>query len=123
MTDNTAEGHNGAHAARQTPPRYVRHSFIHRWLTKEPDPDVVVIDLRETYAVGPVIGLLDRLAAPVGCAWRTSEAARLIESLHGVGKQLSVEYSHTVRLLAAALEPPESPGPECTDSRDENQRE
>lgn len=41
--------------------RYVRSSFLYRWLTTEPDPDVIVIDLRETYTVGPVIRLLDRV--------------------------------------------------------------
>ena len=37
----------------------VRDSFLYRWLTAEPDPDVIVIDLRETWTVGPFIRLLD----------------------------------------------------------------
>lgn len=41
----------------------IRHSFTYRWLTAEPDPEVVVIDLRETWTVGPVLGLVERLAA------------------------------------------------------------
>lgn len=40
---------------------YVRGSYFYRWLTAEPDPDVIVIDLRETWTVGPFIAILDRL--------------------------------------------------------------
>ncbi|SFC41074.1 hypothetical protein SAMN05444422_10834 [Halobiforma haloterrestris] len=38
-------------------------SSLYRWLTAEPDPDVIVIDLRETWTVGPVIAILDRVVA------------------------------------------------------------
>lgn len=41
----------------------IRHSALYRWLTAEPDPDVIVIDLRETWTVGPVIAVLDWLIA------------------------------------------------------------
>jgi len=37
----------------------VRASFLYQWLTAEPDPEVIVIDLRETWTVGPVLRLLD----------------------------------------------------------------
>lgn len=36
-----------------------RQSFVYQWLTAEPDPDVIVIDLRETKIVGPILRLLD----------------------------------------------------------------
>lgn len=49
-------------AAGRTVGRWVRGSWLYRWLTKEPDPDVIVIDLRETWTVGPVIAVIDRLA-------------------------------------------------------------
>lgn len=39
---------------------YVAASFCYRWLTSEPDPDVVVIDLRETWSVGPALAVLER---------------------------------------------------------------
>jgi hypothetical protein len=45
--------------------RAVRASWLYRWLTAEPEPDVVVIDLRETVVVGPVLSLLDRLLGPL----------------------------------------------------------
>lgn len=41
--------------------RWVRGSAIYRWLTAEPDPDVIVIDLRETWTVGPFLRVLDRV--------------------------------------------------------------
>lgn len=40
---------------------FVRGSFLYRWLTAEPDPEVIVIDLRETWTVGPFISVLDYL--------------------------------------------------------------
>jgi hypothetical protein len=38
---------------------YVRGSYLYRWLTAEPEPEVIVIDLRETWTVGPFIAVLD----------------------------------------------------------------
>lgn len=41
--------------------RWIRSSFGYRWLTAEPEPEVVVIDLRDTFTVGPFLTLLDDL--------------------------------------------------------------
>ncbi|GCF14787.1 hypothetical protein Harman_27220 [Haloarcula mannanilytica] len=30
----------------------IKGSFCYRWLTKEPEPEVIVIDLRESYTAG-----------------------------------------------------------------------
>lgn len=38
----------------------IRGSWMYQWLTKEPEPDVIVIDLRETRTVGPVLKYLDQ---------------------------------------------------------------
>lgn len=46
---------DGAQRSLQT----VKASWLFRWLTDEPEPDVVVIDLRETVVVGPVLAVLD----------------------------------------------------------------
>ena len=89
--------------------RWTRQSYLYRWLTKEPEPDVVVIDLRETYTVGPVIALLDRLTPLLGRTWRGSRASHLVEHLRTSPKRRWVEKSRTLQLLAAALEPPEPP--------------
>lgn len=40
---------------------WIEASWLYRWLTAEPDPDVIVIDLRETLTVGPILAVLDRL--------------------------------------------------------------
>jgi len=37
----------------------VRNSALYQWLTAEPDPEVIVIDLRETWTVGPFIRILN----------------------------------------------------------------
>ncbi|SFH44737.1 hypothetical protein SAMN04488066_104121 [Halorubrum aquaticum] len=44
----------GSHVA-----AWVRSSAIYAWLTAEPDPEVIVIDLRETWTVGPFLKILD----------------------------------------------------------------
>lgn len=38
-----------------------RSSYAYRWLTTEPDPDVVVIDLEETLVLGPLLSTIDRV--------------------------------------------------------------
>lgn len=43
--------------------RWVRGSRIVRWFLAEPDPEVIVVDLRETYTVGPLLRVLDRVVA------------------------------------------------------------
>jgi len=40
---------------------WVQHSALYQWLTAEPDPEVIVIDLRETWTVGPFLQILDWL--------------------------------------------------------------
>ena len=41
--------------------RAITGSALYRWLTAEPDPEVIVIDLRETRTLGPVLRVLDRV--------------------------------------------------------------
>ena len=40
--------------------RFVESSWLYRWLTAEPDAEVVVIDLRETLSAGPVLASVDQ---------------------------------------------------------------
>jgi len=54
----------------------VHESALFQWLTAEPEPDVIVIDLRETWTVGPIIGLLDRVITALAAATADS---RLVE--------------------------------------------
>ena len=82
----------------------VRNSYCYRWLTAEPDPEVIVIDLRETRTVGPLIRLLERAIGPVK---RALTGSRLASVTAAVGATFS--RSRAGRLLAALLEPPEPP--------------
>jgi hypothetical protein len=76
-TLGTATGDSALTRGVRTVERCVRNASLYRWLTKEPEPDVIVIDLRDTYAVGPVIALLDRLQPVAECVWLSSGLRRL----------------------------------------------
>ncbi|WP_276249753.1 hypothetical protein [Haloarcula rara] len=82
----------------------VRHSYCFRWLTAEPDPDVIVIDLRVTRTIGPFVRLLEMVLDPVERAWADSHIASTVTA---IGAALA--DSRTGQLLAALLEPPEPP--------------
>lgn len=67
--------------------RWFQGSRIVQWFLAEPDPDVIVIDLRETYTIGPVLRVLDRLvqfgrhlSERTGATDAISRAARRVES-------------------------------------------
>jgi hypothetical protein len=57
----------------------VRSSYLFRWLTAEPDPNVIVIDLRETWTVGPFIRLLDATLDRLAPAVRESRVAGAVQ--------------------------------------------
>ena len=64
-TSATLAGSRVVSALRTTGTRvgsWVRHSALYQWLTAEPDPEVIVIDLRETWTVGPFLRVLDWVA-------------------------------------------------------------
>jgi hypothetical protein len=61
--------------------RTVRVSRCYRWLTAEPEPDVVVIDLRETVVVGPILALFDRFLAPLVRNWRRAHTGTVATRL------------------------------------------
>jgi len=79
-------------------------SWIYRWLTAEPEPEVIVIDLRETHTVGPFFTMLDAVTPQVVQFWKNSGLAAIARS---IGKILS--GSTTLELAARLLEPPEPP--------------
>lgn len=84
-----------------------KHSFLYRWLTAEPEPEVIVIDLRETYTVGPVVAILDRLVASVAPPWRTSRLKRATDAF-AVLLEAAAE-TKTGQTIAKLFEPPEPP--------------
>lgn len=65
--------------------RVVRSSWVSRWLTAEPEPEVIVIDLRETWTVGPIIAVLDRVIDRIA-AWRTG--SHVVWYLRDAGKRV-----------------------------------
>lgn len=90
----------------ETVGRWVRGSWLSDWLTAEPEPEVVVVDLRETWTVGPVIAALDRVVGWVAPRWRGSTVERRLASVSNwLGRV--VGDSRTAAVLAALLVPPE----------------
>jgi len=97
---------------------WVGNSSLCRWLTKEPDPEVVVIDLRETYTVGPFLRAADRVAPPAAAAVRESVAWSIAQRVSERVVEPATE-SRSFQLLAAALAPPEPPEAANSDSADD----
>jgi hypothetical protein len=92
---------------------YVRDSAIYTWLTKEPEPEVIVIDLRETRTVGPFIRLLDSVVDRLAPIWNESRVKVGVDrGADVVERGLDTRPG---RLLVALLEPPEPPGADETD--------
>jgi len=87
---------------------WVRNSTLYSWLTAEPDPDVVVIDLRETYTVGPFIMILDKLIPHIERGFANS---RLSTILSGVLSPIitSIGETQLYALIIRLLEPPDPP--------------
>ncbi|SEV81845.1 hypothetical protein [Natrinema salifodinae] len=57
---------------------WVRASYCYRWLTAEPDPDVIVIDLRETYTVGPIVRLLEAVGTGLADGYANSRTEPVV---------------------------------------------
>ncbi|WP_257299938.1 hypothetical protein [Haloarchaeobius sp. FL176] len=84
-----------------------RNSFLYRWLTKEPEPEVIVIDLRETYTVGPLIKVLDGVIDRLEPYWQGS---RLRQALVAVDRGIDrAAETRTGEIVMDALAPPEPP--------------
>jgi hypothetical protein len=82
----------GTHIARWT-----RQSFLYRWLTAEPDPEVIVIDLRETYTVGPFLAIFDRVVGTLSRGWHTASIESIARATH---ESLRDHPIRTVSLVA-----------------------
>ena len=68
--------------------RWFRGSRIVRWFIAEPEPEVIVIDLRETYTVGPVLRGLDRVSRS---ASRLGERTGAIAAISRAGSRVVAE--------------------------------
>jgi hypothetical protein len=83
--------------------RWARQSFLYRWLTKEPDPEVIVIDLRETYTVGPIIGALDWTVTKLAPWWRASGVRRLCASAADQFRERPIHTLGVMLIVAVAM--------------------
>ncbi|RNJ27135.1 hypothetical protein [Halosegnis longus] len=92
----------------------VRNSWLYRWLTAEPDPTVVTIDLRETHTVGPVLALLEWVVTPLWTRWQQSALREKSGTIAGHGQRI-VESSRVATWLARLFVPPEPPDAENGD--------
>jgi len=81
-----------------------RASGLYRWLTAEPEPDVIVIDLRKTYTVGPFIAVLDAIAPRIARFWQNSGLASVVDSVNRI-----LAGSKVAALAVKLLEPTEPP--------------
>jgi hypothetical protein len=84
-----------------------RASTLYQWLTTEPDPAVIVIDLRETRTVGPILALLDRLIEWATPYWRQSRLHDGVIALERAGERVAA--TRAGQLLARLLVPPDPP--------------
>ena len=83
--------------------RFVRESYLFRWLTAEPEPDVIVIDLRETVTVGPFLAVLDRLVPTAARAWSASRIRTSIDTTERRFKTQPVRYVSLALVVALAV--------------------
>ncbi|MFC7248504.1 hypothetical protein ACFQJ5_01410 [Halomicroarcula sp. GCM10025324] len=80
-----------------------RHSFLFRWLTAEPDPDVIVIDLRETVTVGPLLAVLDSVLSVLTDAWSSSRFRTVTTAIERHLRTRPVRIGSFVLFLALAM--------------------
>ena len=67
------------------------NSFIYRWLTTEPDPDVIVIDLRQTWSIGPLIAGINRTVTELTPGVSNSTITALGERIGSVGQRRPIK--------------------------------
>ena len=97
---------------------FVRNSWLYGWLTAEPEPEVIVIDLRETWTVGPFIKILDWAIETATPWYRESALKRGVDAVVGLGERAA--KTRVGELLIALLEPPEPP--EEREKREDDER-
>jgi len=72
---------------------WVRNSGLYQWLTAEPDPEVIVIDLRETWTVGPFLRVLGWVVDRFGDAAADSRAVGVAQ------RGVTTTYAAPMRVL------------------------
>ncbi len=87
--------------------RWVRSSRCYRWSVRDPEPAVVVIDLRETRTLGPAVWLAERAVARVRPLWAESGTRRAAAAVAAGVERLA--DTRVGRAVGALLAPPGSP--------------
>lgn len=83
--------------------RKTKESFLYRWLTAEPDPEVIVIDLRETMTAGPIIAGLYRTIATLTPGVKSATITEACRQTITLLSQRPVRYLGLLTLLLAGL--------------------
>ena len=84
--------------------KWIRSSFIYRWLTAEPDPEVIVIDLREACTVGPLLTVLDYCDMPLASTWQTARFGTFVRNVDETVRDQPVRAASLVVLGALLTE-------------------
>jgi len=87
--------------------RVIRSSVLYRWLTTEPEPEVIVIDLRRTRTVGPFIAILDRIVETVAPYFEDSQLKNGLDIV-AAGINTLAE-TRAGELIVTLFEPPAAP--------------
>ena len=96
--------HSTVHRIDTTFVRWTKRSFLYTWLTTEPEPEVIVIDLRETMTVGPVIRMLDRAADSWTRFYRGSSMERAVQEGTNRLRAAPIRVLSTIVLLGVSLD-------------------
>ena len=109
---------SGVGSIRRTAAEWVRHSQLFRWFTTDPDSDIVAIDLRTTWTIGPILRAIDDPGERLQTYWARSV---LKDVLTNSGRILerSARNSVVVDSLSTALKPPEPREPDGTEHDDQ----
>lgn len=83
--------------------RYVRGSSLAQWFTAESDPKVIVIDLRETWTVGPFISVLDRILPKLNRSLEQSRTAALATVAATAMRAVPIRVLGIVLMLLGAV--------------------
>jgi len=87
--------------------RVIRNSLLYRWFTTEPEPEVIVIDLRRTHTVGPFITILDGIVETLAPYFRDSQLKNGLDVLSAWISTLA--GTRVGQLIVTLFEPPAAP--------------
>ncbi|MFB6188652.1 MAG: hypothetical protein ABEI57_02100 [Halapricum sp.] len=83
--------------------RWIRGSYLYRWLTSEPDPDVVVIDLRETWTVGPIIAILEWMIEPLANYWSGASLRTVLDELLELFRRAPIRFFGVIGTIVISM--------------------